>query len=430
MQQQRVFMIGWEYPPHNSGGLGVACQGLTEALALQGEKIHFSLPFDAKITAPHMDIHVCRHPSWDISSELDSGGSFVANNASAPPFFAYGQEYVAAPFDNQAVPTGSSPYDFDITTLRKSSTSKLEKQVTQYAQAVLETSTSLGNSFDVIHAHDWMSFPAALELKKKTKKPIITHVHSTEYDRAGLQQGNAYITHVERQGMQLADQIIAVSYYTKRILENVYNIDPAKISVVHNGVIPLSKTDALKNVRFANKRPVIVFMGRLTVQKGVHHFLQLASSVLRSLPEALFILAGDGDMYHELLFHTAHKGLSANVLFSGFVRDQQRNRLLERADVFVMPSLSEPFGLVALEAAQYNTPVIISKNAGASEVLPHAIALDFWDIEAMSHSVVNLVRNQQYAATIAKQQQEDLARQTWQSSAQKVARVYAKAFLG
>ena len=429
MQNTGVFMVGWEYPPHNSGGLGVACQGLTEALHEHGTKLHFSLPYQSNISVNHMQVHVCRDPSWDTSSTSD--GAPHSQSHDVPPFFAYGQEILDSQSSLYSPVQASQLYDFDVAALRVAPTTQLENQVTQYAHAVSSAASAVRGSFDVIHAHDWMSFPAAVDIKQKTKKPFIAHVHSTEYDRAGLQQGNPYITAVEQQGMLAADHIIAVSYYTKHLLEQKYNIDPRKISVVHNGIAPLATArNSDKKSSFAQDRPAIVFMGRLTLQKGVTHFLDLARSVLRTMPEALFILAGDGDMGRELLFTAARQHLSAHVLFSGFLRDSERNRLLDRADVFVMPSISEPFGLVALEAAQRNTPVIISKNAGVSEVLPHAIALDFWDINAMTRSITDLVTKPRYAENIIAGQQRDLSQQTWQLSAQKVLAIYRQVFSG
>lgn len=415
MDQNGVFMIGWEYPPHNSGGLGVACQGLTQALSDSGTNIHFSLPYAAPTDFSHMQVHGCVHPNWSTGASL-----------SAPPFLAYSHEAIP-----QTVPhLDNSGYAFDLTKLRKLSSSDLDDKVSEYAQVVSEVGSQHSDEFGVIHAHDWMSFPAAVALKQETGKPIVAHVHSTEYDRAGLKQGNQFIEAIEYEGLHQADQVVAVSYYTKHLLEQQYGVDPRKISVVHNGIGPVIIPQEVNAFQFAQKRPVIVFMGRLTLQKGVTYFLDLAKAVLTQLPTALFVVAGSGDMYHELLFKTAADQLSANVLFSGFVRDEQKNRLLDRADVFVMPSVSEPFGLVALEAAQRNTPVIISKNTGVSEVLPSAIALDFWDIAKMSSSIVELVTDKKKSQQIVTRQLQDVAQQTWKSSAQKMKEVYSKAFLG
>lgn len=415
MDGKNVFMIGWEYPPLNSGGLGVACDGLTQSLAHQGTRIQFTLPYYLTAPVTHMNVLACVDDSWVAEDQ-----SLVQT----PPFLAYSHT------PSQTFNSNKTLQDIDIESLRALPSSELERKVFQYADKVVDEGTDKKMTYDVIHAHDWMSYPAGMLLKQKTGKPLITHVHSTEFDRSALNFGNAFITKTEYEGMQFADKIVAVSYYTKRMLVDKYGVPPSKIEVVHNGVSPLSLPSVPGRHHFASDRPVIVYMGRLTVQKGVQYFVHLAKSVLRALPDALFIVAGSGDMYHELLFTTARHRISASVLFSGFVRDQQQAILLDRADVFVMPSISEPFGLVALEAAQRHTPVIISKNAGVSEVLPGSIALDFWDIEKMAKTIATLIHDEANRAAIVTQQLTDLKSATWKSAAKKMTKVYRDVFLG
>lgn len=407
-----VFMIGWEYPPHNSGGLGVACQGMTEALSEQSTQIYFTLPHTQLGSVHHMHVLECSDPAWFAQGA----------NSTHPPFFAY----------TAATP---APHVFlngvvDRHKLQTLPQSDLESKVDKYAELVFTKGKQLEQNFDVIHAHDWMAFPAAMNLAQATKKPFIAHVHSTELDRIPNGYGSSYIMSTEYEGMRNATRVIAVSFYTKQLLVNKYGIDPNKIDVVHNGIAPLSSLPDVGKHHFASKRPVIVFMGRLTMQKGADYFLALAESVLKSIPEALFVVAGSGDMYHELLLQTAGRGLSANVLFSGFVRDEQREKLLNRADLFVMPSISEPFGLVALEAAQRRTPVIVSSNSGVSEVMPSSVVTDFWDIEKMTAEILRLLSNPASHSTMADLQSRDLEKVTWDSAASKIRHVYNKAFLG
>ena len=408
-----VFMIGWEYPPHNSGGLGVACQGMTQALADKSTHIFFTLPHQTPLgSIQHMDVLECSDPSWFASGATSTH----------PPFFAYS---AAAP----------SPHVFldgvvDRHKLQSLPQSELESKVDKYAELVLDKGVQFKRDYDVIHAHDWMAFPAAMSLAQATKKPFVAHIHSTEMDRIPTGHGSDYIMSTEYEGMQFAARVIAVSFYTKQLLVQKYGIDPNKIDVVHNGIAPLSSPPDVGKHHFASKRPEIVFMGRLTMQKGADYFLALASSVLKEVPEALFIVAGSGDMYHELLFQTAGRGLSASVLFSGFVRDYQREKLLDRADLFVMPSISEPFGLVALEAAQRNTPVIVSSNSGVSEVMPSSVITDFWDVNKMTSEIVRLLSNAEDAASMSEQQSRDLQQITWDSAAEKIRNVYVKAFTG
>ncbi|MDA1079442.1 MAG: glycosyltransferase family 4 protein [bacterium] len=382
-----VFMIGWEYPPHNSGGLGVACQGLTQALAEQNTQIYFTLPYTTGFSSSHMDVIDC---------------SVSGAQLTQPPFLAY---------DRNSAPQSS-----------------MEQQVAEYGKMVVDQAL-LHRTSDVIHAHDWMSFPAAIRAADELAKPLIAHVHSTEYDRIPTGGGSRFIQNTEYEGLAAATRVIAVSYYTKELLVSKYGIPRDKISVVHNGVSQLPQA-SLSVSPFTTKRPVVTFMGRMTMQKGTEFFLTLAQQVLKQIPNALFIMAGDGDLYHELLWRVADQHLTASVLFSGFVRDNQRELLLDRSDVFVMPSVSEPFGLVALEAAQRNTPVIVSKQSGVHEVMPSASVADFWDIDLMTTQVVSLLRDKQLRNNQVVAQQSEVSKATWSRAAEQVRQVYRTAFLG
>lgn len=414
MKQPAVFMIGWEYPPYNSGGLGVACEGLTKALSTANTQIYFTLPYRQLAPVDHMNVLDCYAPEW-----FEEDG---APQSTTPPFLAYSK---------MKLPPGVSLDAFDAIdsmTLRALPESELESRVEQYSQVVTAQGKHVAKKFDVIHAHDWMSFPAALQLQQATGKPVVAHIHSTEFDRIPHGHGSHYIMHTEYQSLQQATKIIAVSYYTKHLLIDKYKVDPDKIEVVHNGIDPLLTPPS--QPAFMPQQPVIVFMGRLTMQKGGEYFLQLASKVLQSVPTALFVVAGSGDMYHQLLFKSAYDQLSTHVLFSGFVRDTQKDQLLDRADVFVMPSLSEPFGLVALEAAQRHTPVIISSQSGVAEVLPGAIVCDFWDIERMSDTILKLLGEKAYAQSVINQQLQDTQQLTWERAASRVQAVYQRAMVG
>ncbi len=402
--RSRVWMIGWEYPPHNSGGLGVACQGLTQSLSLNNTQIYFTLPYVFAGPISHMDIVECVHESWNMQGP---GAPFTAYQSSANiDTSTFGKEFL----DSNAL--ASLPQ------------SDMEIKVSQYAELVAQQAERHHYDFDVIHAHDWMSFPAGMKLKKKTHKPFIAHVHSTEYDRIPSGHGSPFIMNTEYEGLQQADKVIAVSNYTKYLLVRNYQIDPNRIEVVHNGLTPSTSPIEPGPHHFASKQPVIVFMGRLTGQKGPEYILALAKQLLARIPHSLIILAGSGDLYHELLLSTARNKLSASVLFSGFLRDQQREKLLDRADIFVMPSLSEPFGLVALEAAERHTPVIVSKNTGVAEVLSSAITIDFWDIDKMTSTIAELLTQKQQREEIVASQLKDVKKVTWDKAAQKVKNIY------
>jgi hypothetical protein len=408
----RVLMIGWELPPHNSGGLGVACAGLAQALSQDGCRLAFTLPFKFDEQIDYMNIIDCAHPNW-------STNSYQTSTSNQPPFSAYQKS------DSPKISPRRKQRLLTSLGLPKPG-SELEAHVSQYAQEVLKFARAHADEFDLVHAHDWMTLPAAMTIKKELGKPYIAHIHSTEYDRSLTDDLHTYIGSSEEEGMRLADQVITVSYYTKRILVEKYAINPKKIEVVHNGIVPLLQDLNEVPRTFAKNRPVVVFMGRLTIQKGPDYFLELAGEILNQKPNTLFIIAGNGDMYQQLLFTNAGKSLSANVLFSGFIRGDAQKKLLDRADVFVMPSVSEPFGLVALEAAKQKTPVIISKNSGAGEVLIGSPQVNFWDIKAMSAAVIQLLDDKKYRQRVIKDQLAQLNGLSWKAAASKVEKIYQK----
>lgn len=400
MVNDQVLMLGWEYPPLNSGGLGVACEGLTEALADNGTTIYFTLPYQHPRDVSHM--HVLS--AYSRLMTLPDAGR-------------------RAPFQAYANHSAKPAINFDPKSVRKMSYSEIELRVNAYAQSILDLVKQDHVETDIIHAHDWMTYPAAELLQKKMNKPFVAHVHSTEFDRVPTGNGNGFIAHTEWKGMQAAERVIAVSELTKQVLIDKYDIDPDKIDVVHNGIEDAPK---IQSLQFAQGRPVIVFMGRLTMQKGAEYFLQLAKKVLIKIPEALFVVAGHGDQYSMLLLENAKQQLSSSVVFAGFVRDQQKDFLLDRADVFVMPSVSEPFGLVALEAVQRETPVIVSKTSGVKEVLPGAIVVDFWDTDLMANEIERLIKDPAYHEKVLDQQLASLGEITWKNSAEKVKEVYRR----
>lgn len=406
-------MIGWELPPHNSGGLGVACAGLAQALSQDGCQLAFTLPFDYDEQVDYMKIVDCAHSSWSTSC-------CRTQMVQQPPFSVY-QTSAAIP---QIYPRRQRRARSLLGLPNPGS--DLEARVSQYAQEVLKFARAHADEFDLVHAHDWMTLPAAMTIKKELGKPYIAHIHSTEYDRSLTDDLHTYIGCSEEEGMRLADQVITVSYYTKRILVEKYTIDPEKIEVVHNGIVPLLQDLNEIPRTFARHRPVVVFMGRLTIQKGPDYFLELAGEILTKKPDTLFIVAGNGDMYQQLLLANAGKSLSANVLFSGFIRGDTQKKLLDRADVFVMPSVSEPFGLVALEAAKQKTPVILSKTSGAGEVLTGSPQVNFWDIKEMSEAVLKLLDDKKYRQQVIKNQLSQLNKLSWQAAAHKVEKIYQK----
>ena len=341
MARIRILMLGWEFPPFINGGLGVACEGLANALATRSKLVLF-LPkirnFTKKKKVQIIPINHLTH-SADFEPYLDAN----------PSEGLYGRD--------------------------------LDERVEVYSREAIKASRE--THFDVIHAHDWLTAIAALKIRKQSGKPLIFHVHSLSYDRAGPdEQGRIY--NLEKQALQKADRVIAVSHYTKKICINYYNADPEKISVVHNGISPIA----------AYRRPkpfldhLVVFLGRMTQQKGPSHFLEIALKVLSQNSNIRFVLAGTGDQLQALMAKSIRLGIADRCHFTGFLGREKIHNLLSMADVYCMPSVSEPFGLSALEAAQFGVPTVISKQSGAAEILTEAETIDAFDTEQMARGIL------------------------------------------
>ncbi|MBQ6449306.1 glycosyltransferase family 4 protein [bacterium] len=400
----RVLMIGWELPPHNSGGLGTACAQMAQALTADGCELKFTLPYITNDYPDGIEVVDCHSESWaDFFPEYQN---------TRPPFSAYSPVIAISDSDDDTPlpPPGSW----------------MEDRVEEYARQVYAYALAHLDEFDLVHAHDWMTIPAAIMIKQKLGKPFVAHFHSTEYDRSGSIDRSTYIGRCETAGMRLADRVLAVSYYTKRVLVEQYQVDPCKIDVVHNGVVRFLQNVSGQEKVFAQGRPVVVFMGRLTMQKGPDYFIRLAEKLMTQRPNILFIVSGMGDMYQHLLLSTASKSLSANLLFSGFVRGGAQQAILRRADVFVMPSVSEPFGLSAAEAAMNHTPVIASKNSGVVEVMTGSPQFDFWDVDAMAAEVLHLLDDHEYRQRVVDDQLSKLDHNTWKKSAHKIEKIYRR----
>ncbi|MEK6874625.1 MAG: glycosyltransferase family 4 protein [Nanoarchaeota archaeon] len=365
----KVLMFGWEFPPFVAGGLGVACQDLVKGLCRNGVQITFVMPH-----APQ--------------------------GASSPYAKIMGAD--AQKILIQRVETLLTPYMSEQQYLLVYQTWKsrnplhtvygqnLFDEIARYTEAASQIASS--EDHDVIHVHDWMAFKAGINAKKKSKKPLVVHVHATEYDRTGGKP-NEYIRRVEEEGLDSADHIVTISNYMKKQIMLHYGVNAAKISVVHWGIdhevyqsksrfcSPLSK----------NER-IVLFLGRMTVQKGPDYFVEAACHVLRFVPNARFVMVGDGDMMGQVINRVAQLGLASRFSFTGFLRGEDVAKAYQMADVYVMPSVSEPFGLVGLEALKNNTPIIISKTSGVSEVVDHALRVDFWDVRGIADRIVGVLR--------------------------------------
>ncbi len=389
-------MLGWELPPHNSGGLGVACYQLCKALSKKDVDIEFVLPYTADHNVDFMRINSA-HPQ-DVESVLKAGIAYDS--------FKYTKK------------TG------EITWV------DLFGQSAIYEQAI-ERITTLAE-FDIIHAHDWLTFRAALRAKEKTNKPLILHVHSIESDRAGKEKGgNPMVREIEYTAMMLADKVIAISNHTKKAIMREYAIPVDKIEVVHNSLdtTDLQPLDGDNTYRYLTKMKaqgyrVIVNVGRLTIQKGLPNLLKAAKEVVLRSPKTLFLIVGSGEQERELLLQAAELGISRNVIFTGFLRGKQWRDAFAIGDLFVMPSISEPFGLTPLEAAGYGTPSLISKQSGVAEVLKNCLKVDFWDTNEMANQMTAVVQNDGLRDTLQANASSEYKSLTWSDAADKLAAMY------
>ena len=362
-------MLGWEYPPHVTGGLAPATAGIVQGVLAAGERVELIV--------------------------ADARGAAGAPNLSVRGVFEGGARggYVSGIVD----------------------------EVMRYAAVAEAIARPL--TFDVIHAHDWLTAPAAKRIAEAHRRPWVLHVHATEFDRAG-EHGNAQVAAIERAAVRDADAIIAVSAYTADILATRYGADRARITVVHNAVDRLAPWIADEDEDTPH-RPCVLFLGRITFQKGPDYFIEAARLVLGERPDVLFIVAGDGDMRGRLMEHVAGLGLGASIVFTGFIPPEEAARLMARADVFVMPSVSEPFGLVALEAARAGTPVILGKGAGVSELARDVLLVDFWDVRRMADRILATLTYPSLRRELVQRGRAALDKWSWEDAGQRIAAVYA-----
>ncbi len=391
----RTLMFGWEFPPVHSGGLGVACEGLVRGLMKNGIDVTLVLPHVSAKDAAHRDVisaaaDVCS--VVPVASNLrayDDLRAFAAR--SGPSHALYGPDLSAA--------------------------------VAHYTAASVEASQHV--QADVVHCHDWMTYGAGAAAAKQRSVPLVTHIHATELDRTDGYP-DPWIFDLERQGFLAADRIIAVSDYTKNLLVREYGISAQKISVVHNGHDPeATRAKPVLMSRAGGKRhPLVLFLGRLTVQKNPLQFVAVAKQIAAERNDVQFVMAGSGPMQGELMQAACQAGLSNRMVFAGQVDKREANALYAAADCFVMPSLSEPFGLVALEAVAQGTPVVISKQSGVSEVLAHAFKVDFWDTTKMADCILTILRDEPLARQLRTEAPRLLQRLSWQHQAKAVQAVY------
>ncbi len=364
-----ILMFGWEFPPFKTGGLGTACYGLTKGLSRNGAKVTFVMPL-----APE-----------------GAESSFVK---------IIGADKLWGEIKIKTVDSLLTPYMTSQNYEQKynsiSSSGKKEVYGKNLGAEVQRFSAVAGaaakqQKHDVIHAHDWMTYQAGINAKKISGKPLVVHIHATEFDRTGGSP-NEQISKIEYKGLKESDLVIANSNFTKNNVVLQYKINPKKIKVVHWGIDDNSSKEPAYKSPLTQKEKIVLFLGRVTVQKGPDYFIEAAKKVIEHYSNVKFVIAGDGDMLPKIINRAAEIGISDKVVFTGFLQGQDVYKAFQTADVYVMPSVSEPFGLVALEALKNNTPVIISKQSGVSEVLHNALKVDFWDVNEIANKIVNVLK--------------------------------------
>jgi glycosyltransferase involved in cell wall biosynthesis len=371
----KIAMIGWEYPPFKAGGLATHCYGLTRSLADKNVQVDFYMP-------------KTKHSAGSDKSNLN-----IKEVGESEIF----------PYDR--------PDAKEIAGLFYEAVYRYNNLVVKRVKANIK----IEGKYDAIHCHDWLTMKAGIILKEDTGIPLILTVHSTEYDRSGWIYPNQWFIDIEKEGMEKADRIIAVSHFTKRVIVDKYEINPNKISVIHHAVYPIAE---------GHKQEIVLFLGRLTIQKGAEFFLRAAQRVKEYEPDAKFVVAGFGDMMPRLIGQAIDLGISDRVIFTGRLTEDEVKHIYAISSVYVMPSVSEPFGITALEAISAGTPTIASKTAGFSEAFKNCLRVDFWDTDEMANKIVSLLRYDSLHRTLAQQGKQEIELFTWDRVADKTIEVY------
>jgi len=392
----RVLMFGWEFPPYKSGGLGTACYGLTKGLSKQRVKTTFVMPIAPK----------------------GAKAKFVKLIGAANKVKVRG---VASPIRAYMNPDSyDEAYAYLPSNIKQLYGKDLFREVKRFA--ALAGQIAKDEEHDIIHVHDWMTYEAGINARKASKKPLVVHLHATEFDRTG---GNPdpRISHLEWKGLSTADRVITNSQFSKDNIVKHYQIDPNKIDVVHWGIEDVN-LPAEQFEKPLKQEKLVLFLGRVTLQKGPDYFIEVAKKILEYEPRTKFIIVGDGDMLPKIIDRVAELGIADKVIFTGALKGDDVHRAFQTADLYVMPSVSEPFGLVALESLKNNTPAIISKQSGVSEVLTNVLKVDFWDIDEMTNKIVSVLRHPSLQEELREQGSREVQKFTLDEPAKKIKEVY------
>jgi glycogen(starch) synthase len=417
-------MFGWEFPPHISGGLGTACFGLTKGLAKHDVEMIFVVPKaygdesqEAVRLVNASDISVNMKESrykeyWKRIEYMEIGSSIIPYVSPEEFERIHSQEELNKISEESQV--FADKYEF-----AGAYGKNLLEEVSRYALVASALATS--KDFDIIHAHDWLTYPAGIAAKYVSGKPLVIHVHATEFDRSG-ENVNPPVFEIEKKGMEEADRIIAVSNFTRNIIIEKYGIPEDKVVTVHNAVEPAERKD-INGSKFVPEK-IVTFLGRITFQKGPDYFIEAARLVLERDDNVRFVMAGSGDLMEKMIRRVAQLRIGDKFHFTGFLTGPTVDRMLAMSDVFVMPSVSEPFGIVPLEAMRSNVPVVISKQSGVSEVLKHALKVDFWDVHGMADAIYGLTHYEGLTKMFLKHGKNEVENMKWEYAGLKVKEVY------
>lgn len=439
----KVFMLGWEFPPFISGGLGTACYGLTKAMSNLGIQVTFALPkpveagceysTHVKMLSPSS---IVPEPGIEIplesiktQEEYLENVKFHAIKSLLQPYSTpeeyeqYFEEIIRKKRAGVEGVMSNSKEDYSVGEGASNYCGNMYNEIHRYAAAAVRL--ALREDFEVIHAHDWMTYPAGMAVASVTGKPLVIHVHSTEFDRSG-EHVNQEIYDIERKGMHAADKVITVSHLTRNIVLTRYGVVGDKVEVVYNGVERNgNNTPPVSHVGIQSDEKIVLFLGRITMQKGPEYFLQAAKKVLSVMDNVKFVMAGSGDMMKRTIEMAAEIGIGHKVLFTGFLRGDDVQEVYKMADLYVMPSVSEPFGIAPLEALNHDVPVLISKQSGCAEVLTHVLKVDFWDTEEMANKIIAVLKYPPLQMTLREHGNFEVRKLKWSDAAEKCARIYA-----
>ena len=427
-------MFGWEFPPHIAGGLGTACYGMTRGLARNDVDVTFVMPrasgdederFIKVVNASDIET-VFGNVSADCSDIIEKM-SFIHVDSNLVPYLSP-EDYES--YHDEFVKTGEKRWETsDVWSQRYTFSGKyganLMEEVARYAIVAAQVAKQLEGQFDVIHAHDWLTYYAGIAAKRVSGKPLVVHMHATSFDRSSSDNIDTRVYEIERTGMAAADRVIAVSNLTRNIVIEKYGIPAERVVTVHNAVRFAENESEVPERGVTDK--IVTFLGRITFQKGPDYFVEAAAKVLKQVPNVRFVMAGSGDMMNHVIRRVAQLGIADRFHFTGFLKGDDVQKMFQLSDVYIMPSVSEPFGISPLEAMRSNVPTIISHQSGVAEVLDYAVKVNYWDVDAMADAIYGLITYPALAKMFSEKGMDEVNNLKWINAAVKIKDVYQQA---